>query len=89
MSKKRKILIAVSLFLLVFSLVAVARTFLRDHVESKKIEELTRIFGGEVGQRWRGSNPLLFDLEGARADHASRVSRALREKPGHRRLAEG
>lgn len=40
MSKTKKILIAVSFLVLVFSLVSVARTLLRDYAEQKKIEEL-------------------------------------------------
>lgn len=40
MSKTKKILIAVSFLVLVFSLVSVARTLLQDYAEQKKIEEL-------------------------------------------------
>lgn len=55
MSKTKKFLIAVSLILLVFSLVEIARTLLRDYAEQQKIEELTKVWeeesdkgGGEV-----------------------------------------
>jgi sortase B len=41
MSKIRKILIAFSFLLLVFSLVTVTRTLLRDYAEQQKIEKLT------------------------------------------------
>lgn len=51
MSKTKKILIAVSLLVLVFSLVSLARTFLRDYAEKQKIEELTKVWkeGSEQG----------------------------------------
>ncbi|MCP1423886.1 sortase B [Paenibacillus xylanexedens] len=51
MSKTKKILIAVSLIVLVFSLVSLARTFLRDYAEKQKIEELTKVWteGSEQG----------------------------------------
>ncbi|WP_127483774.1 class B sortase [Paenibacillus ehimensis] len=55
MSKTKKFLIAISLILLVFSLVEIARTLLRDYAEQQKIEELTKVWeeesdkgGGEV-----------------------------------------
>ncbi|MFK0525271.1 class B sortase [Paenibacillus illinoisensis] len=41
MSKTKKMLIAVSSLLLVFSLVSMTRIFLRDYTEQQKIEELT------------------------------------------------
>lgn len=47
MSKTKKILIAVSVLLLVFSLVAIARTFLRDYAEQQKIEELAKVWEKE------------------------------------------
>lgn len=47
MSKTKKILIAVSFLVLVFSLVSVARTLLRDYAEQKKIEELARAWEEE------------------------------------------
>ncbi|WP_025681845.1 class B sortase [Paenibacillus maysiensis] len=47
MNKTRKILIAVSLFVLVFSLVEVSRTFLLDYTERHKIEELSKIWEKE------------------------------------------
>ena len=40
MSKTKKILIAVSFLVLVFSLVNFSRALLRDYVEQQKIEEL-------------------------------------------------
>lgn len=55
MSKTKKILIAISSLVLVFSLVNIARTFLRDYAETQKIEELTKVWeegsgkgGGDV-----------------------------------------
>ncbi|MFD2170523.1 class B sortase [Tumebacillus lipolyticus] len=47
MSKTKKFLIAVSSLLLVFSLVTVARTLLRDYAEQQKIEELTKVWEKE------------------------------------------
>jgi len=47
MSKTKKILIAVSFLVLVFSLVSVARTLLRDYAEQKKIEELAKAWEEE------------------------------------------
>ncbi|MGF9699346.1 MULTISPECIES: class B sortase [Paenibacillus] len=44
MSKTRKILIAVSSLVLVFSLFSVGRTLLRDYAEQQKIEELTKVW---------------------------------------------
>ncbi|MFS0872658.1 class B sortase [Paenibacillus xylanilyticus] len=44
MSKTRKILIAVSSLVLVFSLFSVGRTLLRDYTEQQKIEELTKVW---------------------------------------------
>lgn len=55
MSKTKKILIAVSSLVLVFSLVSIARILLRDYAEQQKIEELTEVWeegsdkgGGDV-----------------------------------------
>ncbi len=50
-SKTKKILIAVSLLVLVFSLVSIVRTFLRDYAEQQKIEDLTKVWkeGSEKG----------------------------------------
>ncbi|MFF2157271.1 class B sortase [Paenibacillus chitinolyticus] len=45
MSKTKKVLIAVSILLLVFSLGEIARTFLRDYAEQQKIEELIKVRG--------------------------------------------
>lgn len=50
MSKTKKILIAFSLLLLVFSLAALARTFLQDYAEQQKIEELTKVWGEDSGK---------------------------------------
>ena len=50
MSKTKKMLIAVSSLLLVFSLVSMTRIFLRDYTEQQKIEELTEVWE-------EGSNP--------------------------------
>lgn len=47
LSKTKKFLIAVSSLLLVFSLVTVARTLLRDYAEQQKIEELTKVWEEE------------------------------------------
>ncbi|MDQ0061594.1 class B sortase [Paenibacillus harenae] len=47
MSKIKKILIAVSSLLLVFSLVTVARTLLQDYDEQQKIEELAKVWEEE------------------------------------------
>ncbi|MFB5268850.1 class B sortase [Paenibacillus enshidis] len=47
MSKIKKILIAVSLLLLVFSLVEIVRTLLRDYAEQQKIEGLTQVWEEE------------------------------------------
>ncbi|WP_145150765.1 class B sortase [Paenibacillus xylanexedens] len=44
MSKTKKILIAVSFLVLVFSLVNMTRTFLRDYAEQQKIAELTKVW---------------------------------------------
>lgn len=43
MSKTKKILIAVSLLVLVFSLFSIARTLLQDYAEQQKIKELTKV----------------------------------------------
>ncbi|MFD1954568.1 class B sortase [Paenibacillus thailandensis] len=50
MSKTKKILIAVSFLVLVFSLVNVARIFLSGYVEQRKIEELTKVWKTESDQ---------------------------------------
>ncbi|MDP4096393.1 class B sortase [Paenibacillus sp. P96] len=47
MSKIKKILIAVSFLLLIFSLFEITRTFLRDYAEQQKIEELTKVWEQE------------------------------------------
>ncbi|WP_338553711.1 class B sortase [Paenibacillus sp. KS-LC4] len=55
MSKAKKILIAVSFLVFVFSLVSISRTLLRDYAEQQKIDELTKVWeegsekvGGDV-----------------------------------------
>ncbi|GIP12547.1 SrtB family sortase [Paenibacillus macerans] len=50
MSKTKKILIAVSFLLLVFSLFEMARTFLQDYAERKKIVELSKVWGEKSGK---------------------------------------
>lgn len=44
MSKTKKFLIAVSFLVLVFSLVSISRTLLRDYTEQQKIKELTKVW---------------------------------------------
>ncbi|PQP84157.1 SrtB family sortase [Paenibacillus sp. PCH8] len=62
MSKTKKILIAVSVLVLVVSLVSLVRTFLRDYAEKQKIEELTKIWK-EGSDRGGGDSvpSILFD----------------------------
>lgn len=50
MSKTKKILIAVSLLVLIFSLVNMARTYLRDYAEQQKIAELTKVWKDNSGK---------------------------------------
>jgi len=52
MSKTKKILIAVSFLVLVFSLVSLARILVRDYVEQQKIEELAKVWeeGSDKGE---------------------------------------
>jgi len=47
LSKKKKILIAVSFLVLVFSLANIARTLLWGYAEQQKIEELAKVWEGE------------------------------------------
>lgn len=62
MSKTKKILIAVSFLVLVFSLVSVARTLLRDYAEQKKIEELAKAWEEESDKGGGDAFPsLLFN----------------------------
>jgi len=56
MSKTKKVLIAVSILLLVFSLGEIARTFLRDYAEQQKIEELIKVRGA-VSDKAGGAVP--------------------------------
>lgn len=59
MSKTKKILIAVSFLLLVFSLFEMARTFLQDYAERQKIVELSKVWGEKSGKdEGRHSPPL-------------------------------
>ena len=50
MSKTKKILIAVSLLVLIFSLVNITRTYLRDYAEQQKIAELTKVWKDNSGK---------------------------------------
>lgn len=62
MSKTKKILIVVSSFVLVFSLVNIARTFLGDYAEKQKIEELTKVWEEGSGKGGGDAFPsLLFN----------------------------
>nr|WP_154894435.1 class B sortase [Paenibacillus xylanexedens] len=56
MSKTKKMLIAVSSLLLVFSLVSMTRIFLRDYTEQQKIEELTEVW--EEGSNQGGGDAI-------------------------------
>lgn len=56
MSKTKKILIAISSLVLVFSLIGVSRTLLRDYAEQQKIDELTSMW--EEGSNKNGGDAI-------------------------------
>jgi len=60
MSKTKKILIAVSFLVLVFSLVNMTKTYLRDYAEQQKIAELTKVWKDSSGKGGGDNIPSLL-----------------------------